>query len=130
MIGEFDIIAKYFAPLATAPGAEGLSNDGAHFTPSAGLSAVVTTDAMIAGVHFLPDDPAETLGRKLLRVNLSDLAAMGARPIGYVLVVAFPEGVEEAWISAFAAGLARDQAEFAVDLLGGDTVSTPGPLTL
>jgi thiamine-monophosphate kinase len=131
MIGEFEVIAKYFAPLAAgAPGAEGLSNDGACFTPGAGLSAVVTADAMVAGVHFLPEDPPETLGRKLLRVNLSDLAAMGARPRGYLLVAAFPDGIEEDWISAFAAGLARDQAKFGVDLLGGDTVSTPGPLTL
>ncbi len=131
MIGEFEIIAKYFAPLAAgAPGAEGLRNDGAYFTPGAGLGTVVTADAMVAGIHFLPDDPPETLGRKLLRVNLSDLAAMGARPLGYLLVVALPEGIGEAWISAFAAGLALDQAEFGVDLLGGDTVSTPGPLTL
>lgn len=130
MTGEFEIIAKYFAPLATAPGAEGLRNDGGHFTPGAGLCAVVTADAMVAGVHFLPDDPPETLGRKLLRVNLSDLAAMGARPLGYLLVAAFPKDIGEAWIAAFASGLARDQAEFGVDLLGGDTVSTPGPLTL
>ncbi len=131
MIGEFEVIAKYFAPLAAgAPGAGGLTNDGACFTTGAGLGTVVTADAMVAGVHFLPDDPPETLGRKLLRVNLSDLAAMGARPRGYLLVVAFPAGVAEAWISAFAQGLARDQAEFGVDLLGGDTVSTPGPMTL
>lgn len=130
MTGEFEIIAKYFAPLATAPGAEGLRNDGACFTPGAGLCAVVTADAMVAGVHFLPDDPPETLGRKLLRVNLSDLAAMGARPLGYLLVTAFPKDIGEDWIAAFASGLARDQAEFGVGLLGGDTVSTPGPLTL
>ncbi len=131
MTGEFEIIAKYFAPLAAgAPGAEGLSNDGACFTPGAGLSVAVTVDAMVAGVHFLPGDPPETLGRKLLRVNLSDLAAMGARPRGYLLVTAFPKDIEEDWIAAFADGLALDQAEFGVDLLGGDTVSTPGPLTL
>ncbi len=131
MPGEFEIIAKYFAPLAAgATGAEGLGNDGAMFTPEAGLSVVVTTDAMVAGVHFLPDDPPALLGRKLLRVNLSDLAAMGARPRGYLLVTAFSKDIDESWIAAFAEGLARDQTEFGVDLLGGDTVSTPGPLTL
>jgi len=131
MIGEFEMIAKYFAPLtAGAAGAEGLRNDGACFTPGPRLSAVVTADAMVAGVHFLPDDPPETLGRKLLRVNLSDLAAMGARPLGYMLILSLPEEIEEDWIAAFASGLARDQSEFGIDLLGGDTVSTPGPLTL
>ena len=131
MPGEFEIIAKYFAPLAAgAAGAEGLGNDGAIFTPDAGLSVVVTADAMVAGVHFLPEDPPDLIGRKLLRVNLSDLAAMGARPRGYLLVTAFPEDIDDAWIAAFVEGLARDQAEFGIDLLGGDTVSTPGPLTL
>ena len=131
MPGEFEIIAKYFAPLTGgAPGAEGLTNDGAVLTPRPGLGLVVTVDAMVAGVHFLPDDPPETLGRKLLRVNLYDLAAMGARPLGYLLVTAFPKGTDESWIAEFAAGLAQDQAEFGVHLMGGDTVSTPGPLTL
>ena len=131
LAGEFEIIAKYFAPLtAGAPGAEGLTNDAAVFTPRPGLGVVVTADAMVAGVHFLPDDPPETLGRKLLRVNLSDLAAMGARPLGYLLVTALPHDTEEPWIAAFAAGLARDQDAFGVALLGGDTVSTAGPATL
>ena len=85
---------------------------------------------MVAGVHFLPEDPPETIGRKLLRVNLSDLAAMGARPRGYLLAAAFPKDIDEAWIAAFAAGLAEDQGRFGVALYGGDTVSTPGPLTL
>ena len=129
--GEFEIIAKYFAPLtAGAPGAEGLTNDAAVFTPRAGLGVVVTVDAMVAGVHFLPGDPPETLGRKLLRVNLSDLAAMGARPLGYLLVTALPRDLEEPWIAAFAAGLAEDQEAFGIVLMGGDTVSTPGPTTL
>ena len=131
MQGEFATIAKYFAPLAkSAPGAEGLTNDGAVFTPRPGLGVVVTVDAMVAGVHFLPDDPPDAVGRKLLRVNLSDLAAMGARPIGYLLVTAFPKSIDEAWVAAFVEGLAQDQARYDVALLGGDTVSTPGPLTL
>jgi thiamine-monophosphate kinase len=131
LLGEFATIAKYFAPLAKgAPGAEGLTNDGAVFAPRPGLGVVVTVDAMVAGVHFLPDDPPDTIGRKLLRVNLSDLAAMGARPIGYLLVTAFPKSIDEPWIAAFVDGLAQDQALYDVSLLGGDTVSTPGPLTL
>ena len=131
MRGEFELIAKYFAPLAeAAPGAQGLRNDAALFDPTGGDSLVLTLDAMVAGVHFLPEDPPETIGRKLLRVNLSDLAAMGARPRGYLLATAFPKDIDEAWIAAFAAGLAADQARFEVALYGGDTVSTPGPLTL
>ena len=131
MRGEFELIARYFAPLAeAAPGAQGLRNDAALFEPAGDESLVLTVDAMVAGVHFLPEDPPETIGRKLLRVNLSDLAAMGARPRGYLLATAFPKDIDEAWIAAFAAGLAEDQAIFGVALYGGDTVSTPGPLTL
>ena len=131
MRGEFELIAKYFAPLAeAAPGAQGLRNDAALFDPAGDDSLVLTLDAMVAGVHFLPGDPPETIGRKLLRVNLSDLAAMGARPLGYLLAAVFPKDIDEAWIAAFAAGLAEDQARFGVALYGGDTVSTPGPLTL
>ncbi|MHA1151486.1 MAG: thiamine-phosphate kinase [Alphaproteobacteria bacterium] len=134
MRGEFELIKRYFAPLAeAASGAQGLRNDAALFDPTGPAgedSLVLTVDAMVAGVHFLPEDPPETVGRKLLRVNLSDLAAMGARPRGYLLAAAFPMGIDEAWIAAFAAGLAEDQALFGVALYGGDTVSTPGPLTL
>ncbi len=131
MRGEFELISRYFAPLAEgAPGAQGLRNDAALFDPAGGDSLVLTVDTMVVGVHFLPEDPPETIGRKLLRVNLSDLAAMGARPRGYLLATAFPRDIDEAWVAAFAAGLAEDQAIFDVALYGGDTVSTPGPLTL
>jgi len=128
MLGEFDLIARYFAPLAAgAPGAFGLSNDAAVLDPAPGHSVVVTTDAMVAGVHFLPDDPANLVARKLLRVNLSDLAAMGARARAYVLDLALPPDLDEAWVAAFADGLRADQDEFGITLLGGDTVKTPGP---
>ena len=131
MRGEFDLIARYFAPLSeNAPGAEGLKNDAALFRPGHEAGLVVTADMMVEGVHFLPEDPPELIGRKLLRVNLSDLAAMGAEPRGYLLTVALPAAIEEAWVEAFAAGLAEDQREFGVALHGGDTVATPGPLTL
>jgi thiamine-monophosphate kinase len=131
MRGEFDLIARYFAPLAeAAPGAEGLRNDAALLDVGAEEALVVTADAMVEGVHFLPEDAPDLVARKLLRVNLSDLAAMGARPAGYLVTCAFPKTTEEPWIEAFAAGLAADQREFSVTLLGGDTVATPGPLTL
>ncbi|MEX0809730.1 MAG: thiamine-phosphate kinase [Dongiaceae bacterium] len=129
--GEFDLIAKYFAPLAAGmPGAAGLGNDGATFGPNPGHEIVVTVDALTEGVHFLPDDPPGDIARKMLRVNLSDLAAMGARPLGYVMTTALSERVNEVWIAAFTAGLAADQKEFGIGLLGGDTTATPGPIAL
>lgn len=129
--GEFDLIARYFAPLAAGEaGAFDLTDDAAVLTPSPGWAIVATADAMVAGVHFLPEDPPDLIARKLLRVNLSDLAAMGARPRAYLLTTAFPAAIDDAWLAAFAEGLAADQAEFGIHLLGGDTVSTPGSLTL
>jgi thiamine-monophosphate kinase len=129
--GEFELIAKHFAPLAASmPGAAGLGNDGATFVPTPGRAIVVTVDALTEGVHFLADDPPGDIARKMLRVNLSDLAAMGARPVGYVMTTALSDRVDEAWIAAFVAGLAADQKEFGIGLLGGDTTSTPGPTAL
>ena len=128
--GEFDLIARHFAPLsAAAPLAFGLSDDAAMIRPRKGRSLVVTADAIVAGVHFLPGDPPDLVARKLLRVNLSDLAAKGATPRGYLLTAAFPRGVAPDWIAAFAKGLKADQKRFGVVLLGGDTVATPGPAT-
>ena len=126
---EFSLIARHFAPLAGDAGL-GLLDDAAVLMPPAGRELVVTADAMVAGVHFPPDDPARLIGQKLLRVNLSDIAAMGAAPLGYLLTVSAPRGTPEAWFADFAAGLAADQAAFGVQLLGGDTTSTPGPVTL
>ena len=127
---EFGFIARYFRPLV-GPGALELSDDAAAFAPPAGRLLVVAADAMVQGVHFLPDDPADTVGRKLLRVNLSDLAAMGAAPLGYLLTLALPADMTEDWFAGFCAGLGQDQAEFGLHLLGGDTTSTPrGPLVL
>ncbi|MBI1180556.1 MAG: thiamine-phosphate kinase, partial [Alphaproteobacteria bacterium] len=108
----------------------GLLDDAALIDPPAGHQVVVTKDLMIAGVHFLPDDPPALVGRKLLRVNLSDLAAMGASPHGYVLGLCLSPETDDDWIAAFADGLRADQQEFGVVLLGGDTTATPGPLTL
>ena len=128
---EFEIIARYFAPLAAgAPGAASLGDDVAVVALGNGEELVVKTDAIVAGLHFTGDEPARLIARKLLRVNLSDLAAKGARPLGYLVTAILPRDVEEDWIADFAAGLAEDQRQYGLPLLGGDTTSTPGPLTL
>ena len=126
---EFALIARHFRRLA-GPGALDLLDDAALLDAPAGKQLVLAADAMVAGVHFLPDDPPETIGRKLLRVNLSDLAAMGASPLGYLMTVALPRDLPPGWLGRFVDGLAEDQAAFGLQVLGGDTVSTPGPLTL
>jgi thiamine-monophosphate kinase len=123
--GEDSLIARYFRPLATDPGAFQL-NDDAAVLKALGDDIVVTTDAIVEGVHFLPDDPPDTIARKALRVNLSDLAAKGATPAGFVLTLAL-RNADEAWLKPFAAALGEDAKQFGCPLLGGDTVSTPGP---
>ncbi len=127
--GEFGLIARHFRPLA-GPGALDLLDDAALLQPPAGRELILAADAMVEGVHFLPDDPPDTIGAKLLRVNLSDLAAMGANPLAYLMTVSAPQHTPDTWFAAFAAGLASDQARFGITLLGGDTTATPGPLTL
>ena len=130
-MGEFALIETLFKPLAAAtPAALGLGDDAAVLTPRPGRDLVFTKDAMVEGVHFLSNDDPADVARKLLRVNLSDLAAMGAVPVGYLLATFWPEGIARGWIEGFVAGLATDQAEFDIGLLGGDTVRTPGPLCL
>ena len=126
---EFSLIARHFRPLA-GPGALDLADDAAVLALPAGRELVVAADAMVAGVHFLPDDPPDLIGRKLLRTNLSDLAAMGAAPLGYLMTVSAPRATPDAWFAAFAAGLAQDQRAFGIVLLGGDTTSTTGPISL
>jgi thiamine-monophosphate kinase len=128
--GEDRLIARYFRPLATHPGALGLVDDAATFTPSAGADLVLTTDALVGGVHFFADDPPGTIARKALRVNLSDLAAKGAKPAGFLLSLALPEGIGEDWLEAFARGLGADSHAYGCALLGGDTVRTTGPVTI
>jgi len=127
---EERLIARYFRPLATAPGALALNDDAAVLTPPPGCDLILTTDGVIAGVHFLPDDPAEKIGRKVLRMNLSDLAAKGAKPLGFLLSVAFPSAIKEAWIEDFASGLGDDATRYGCPLFGGDTDHTPGPLSV
>jgi len=129
-LDEFALIESLFAPLAAgAPESLGLHDDAAVLAPEAGSELVVTTDAIVAGVHTLVDDPPDLVARKLLRVNLSDLAAMGATPAHYLMTVAIGPACDAEWMRRFAAGLAADQARFGVRLIGGDTVMTPGPFT-
>jgi len=126
--GEDSLIARYFRPLASDPGAFGLTDDAA-ILKAQGEDIVVTTDAIVEGVHFLADDPPDTIARKALRVNLSDLAAKGATPAGFVLTLAL-RAPDDAWLEPFARGLGEDADLFRCPLLGGDTVSTPGPLMI
>src|SRR5690349_4454448 len=128
--GEDRLIARFFKPLATHPGALGLADDAALLKPPSGCDLVLTTDAIIAGVHFFPDDPPGQLSRKALRVNLSDLAAKGATPLVFLLSLALPAEISDSWLSSFAAGLNADADAYGCALLGGDTDRTPGPLTV
>lgn len=128
-LNEFERIARFFAPLA-APGALKLADDVALIDGPPGEQYVLTADAIVAGVHFLPADPPAEVAQKLLRVNLSDLAAKGAAPFGYLLTIALAPACDESWLADFARGLAADQARFGIALLGGDSVATPGPTTL
>ncbi len=125
MNGEFDIIARHFAPLATDAGAFALTDDAAAVGPF-----VVTKDVLVEGVHFLPKDPRDLVAKKALRVNLSDLAAKGAKPVGYFLGCVWPRGVREEAIADFVRGLAEDQELFRLSLFGGDTTAhaDKGPL--
>jgi thiamine-monophosphate kinase len=130
-VDEFQSIARLFRPLTNgAAEAFDLRDDAAAIASRPGYDLIVTQDAMVEGVHFLADDPAGLIARKLLRVNLSDLAAKGAEPYAYFLTVAWPRAWNDDRRTAFVQGLGEDQAHYGLTLLGGDTVSTPGPLTL
>src|SRR5436190_13917779 len=128
--GEDHLIARYFRPLATHPGAFALLDDAAVLEPPAGCDVVLKADGIVGGVHFFADDPADAVGKKALRVNLSDLAAKGAQPLGFLLTLALPREPDETWLSSFADGLAADAESFGCPLLGGDTVRSPGPVTV
>ena len=128
--GEDRLIATYFKPIAQHPGALGLTDDAAVLTPPKGHGLVVTADAIVGGVHFFVDDPPDAVAKKALRVNLSDLAAKGAKPAGFLLTLALPKSCGDAWLKAFARGLGGDAKTYACPLLGGDTVYTPGPVTI
>lgn len=124
--GEEALIARYFAPLA-GPGADGLRDDAASLTPSPGHNLVVTADAVVAGIHYFPDDPPGSIAVKALGVNLSDLAAKGAVPRGFLLTLALPDDWTEDWLAAFAGALGATSRQHGCPLLGGDTVRSGGP---
>jgi thiamine-monophosphate kinase len=128
--GEDRLIARHFKPIARHPGAFGLTDDAAALTPPPGHALVVTADAIVGGVHFFADDPPDAVAQKALRVNLSDLAAKGAQPAGFVLTLALPKSAGDGWLKAFARGLGKDARHYDCPLLGGDTVRTPGPVTI
>ena len=124
---EDRLIEKYFRPIATHPGAFGLSDDAAAITPPPGCDLVLKTDGVIGGVHFFPDDPPDAVARKALRINLSDLAAKGAAPLGFLLAIGLPAGLPPDWLAAFARGLRQDAEHYGCPLLGGDTDRSPAP---
>lgn len=134
MSREDDLIARHFAPLA-GPAGLGLRDDAALLTPPADHQIVVTVDGLAAGTHFFADDAPASIARKALRVNISDLAAKGAQPAGCVLTLALPQGahhpaIDDTWLAEFAWALGEDCARYQCPLIGGDTITTSGPLTL
>jgi thiamine-monophosphate kinase len=127
---EERLIARHFKPIARHPGALALLDDAATLAPPSGHELVITADAIVSGVHFFPNDPADAVARKALRVNLSDLAAKGAEPAGFLLSLALPRTIGDAWLKAFSRGLGSDARQYGCPLLGGDTVRTSGPMMI
>ncbi len=128
--GEDRLIARLFRPIARHPGALGLQDDAALIAVPNGHELVLTKDALVAGVHFFADDPPISIARKAMRVNLSDLAAKGAAPLGVMLAFAIPPDMSETALAEFARGIGEDANLYNAPLLGGDTVRTPGPFTI
>src|SRR5215472_5244565 len=126
--GEDRLIERYIRPLPRDPAALGLSDDAAVIDPPAGSDLVLTTDAVIEGVHFFPDDPPEAVAKKALRINLSDLAGKGAEPLGFLLSAALTRAAADGWLKRFVVGLRADTRKFRCPLLGGDTDRTTGLL--
>lgn len=128
---EFDLIARHLAPLAAGfPGSLNLTDDAALLTLPPGQELVVTKDALAQGVHFFGSEDPALIAQKALRVNLSDLAAMGASPLCYFLALMLPPSTDEAWMIRFCEGLKDAQAAFGLHLSGGDTIATQGTLSL
>lgn len=129
-IREFELIAKLFAPLATSKAALGLKDDVALLHASAADDLVLTTDAIVEGIDFFARDLADTVAKKALRINLSDLAAKGATPVGYLLTLMLPHRIDVRWLRSFTKGLRADQRRYGITLLGGDLSATRGPLSV
>jgi thiamine-monophosphate kinase len=127
---EDRLIATYFRPLATHPGAFDLADDAAAIAPPPGCDLVLTTDGVISGVHFFADDPPDAVARKALRINLSDLAAKGAAPLGFLLSIGLPADLPAQWLPSFARGLREDAEHYGCPLLGGDTDKNPAAITV
>jgi thiamine-monophosphate kinase len=125
---EFEIIARHFAPLARNASARGLLDDVAYLEQAGDL--IVTADAIVEGVHFLPQDPLDLVARKAIRTNVSDIAAKGGAPTHYLLTLFWPDDRDADDIAALARGLDFEQRFYGLDLLGGDTTRASGGLSL
>ncbi len=128
-MAERDWIQRYFAPLASAPGADGLTDDTALLGIASG-AVVITTDTMVEGVHFLAADPIASIARKLVRVNVSDILSSGALPAETLLTLGWPTTRPESELAAFAAAFGEELAAWGIGLIGGDTVASPNALFL
>ena len=128
-MAERDWIKRYFAPLASAPGADGLTDDTALLGIASG-AVVITTDAMVEGVHFLATDPIASIARKLVRVNVSDVLSSGAAPGEALLTLGWPPSRPESELAEFAAAFGEELATWGISLIGGDTVASPNALFL
>lgn len=128
-MAERDWIKRYFAPLAAAPGADGLTDDTALLGIASG-AVVITTDAMVEGVHFLAADPIASIARKLVRVNVSDVLSSGAAPGEALLTLGWPQSRPESQLAEFAAAFGEELAAWGISLIGGDTVASPTALFL
>ena len=127
---EFKMIKELLSPLSLGEGgAYGLSDDAAKLNIEKG-NIVLTTDAIIEGVHFPKSEDPKILASRIIRVNLSDIAAMGAVPRAYLLVLALPSSTTLKWIESFVEGLSDEQKEFSISLIGGDTTHTHSELML
>ncbi len=129
--GEFETIAALFRPLTRGSRAAlNLVDDVAVLSPKPGRDLIVTADQLVVGIHSLGDEPPATVAQKALRRNLSDLAAKGAKPLGYFLTIARPKSIADRWLEGFAKGLAADGEFYRLPLLGGDTTATTGPFSV
>lgn len=128
--GEFQLIDRLLKPLARHPASLGLTDDAAVLTPGPGRQIVLTKDMLVEGVHFRQGETAADIAAKALRVNLSDLAAMGAAPVAYLMALSLDPGKRGEWLADFVRGLADDQTRYGMSLIGGDMTATPGPMTV